>query len=261
MKKGLMKDSPLKKGPVQRMPLTLFNAVRLHIKMKQLGRSKQATLQDTKAVMLASVKDTEHEGSFNIEYTWARLRELYPNEIVPSKVQTAENIRSDWTTYTKLNDWFTMNKPMLINSGLAIDRPHTLPDGTLAELTIHPDCARRIINFDETDHPFSTQGDKGGSRNNTYGNPSLPAGSTRGIRGARHTTSIYGSTASGESMPPVYIYDTKAKQTDNFKLKPSWTKNLPKVRGQYGCPTIEEYSSSLCVFVLVVVLMNNSFSN
>ena len=43
VKKGLVKDSPLKKGPVQRMPLTLFNAARLHIKMKQLGRSKQAT--------------------------------------------------------------------------------------------------------------------------------------------------------------------------------------------------------------------------
>ena len=153
-----------------------------------------------------------------------------------------------------------MNKPMLINSGLAIDRPHTLPDGTLAELTIHPDCARRIINFDETDHPFSTQGDKGGSRNNTYGDPSLPAGSTRGIRGARHTTGIYGSTASGESMPPVYIYDTKAKQTDNFKLKAAWTRTSPKSEDDMNVQ-LQRNILVVCTFVLVVVLMNHSFSN
>mmetsp|Transcript_7811 Transcript_7811/g.9090 ORF Transcript_7811/g.9090 Transcript_7811/m.9090 type:complete len:187 (+) Transcript_7811:396-956(+) len=174
--------------------------------MSQLGRSQQATPTRIKAVMLASVKDTIHEGSFNVEYAWARLRELYPDEIVPLKIQTAENIRSGWTTYSKLDDWFTMNKPLLIASGLTIDRSCTLPDGTVAELTVHQDCARRIINFDDTDHPFSTQDDKWGSRNNTYGDPSLPAGSPRGVRGARHTTGIYGTTAAGETMPPIYIY-------------------------------------------------------
>ena len=83
-------------------------------------------------------------------------RELYPDKIVPSKIQTAESIRSDWTTFSKLNDWFEMNKPILVESGFAIVLPYTLPDGTLTKLTVHPDCARRIINFDETDHPFST---------------------------------------------------------------------------------------------------------
>ena len=39
----------------------------------------------------------------------------------------------------------------------------TLPDGTISEITMEEDEVRRIINFDETDHPFITQNEKGGS--------------------------------------------------------------------------------------------------
>ena len=72
--------------------------------MKQLSRSSQATPIEIKAAMMAAVKGTRHEDSFNIEYAWARLRELYPEEIAPSKTSTTENIRLDWTTYNKLDD-------------------------------------------------------------------------------------------------------------------------------------------------------------
>ena len=240
-------DSIQHRGVRPRVPPALLNAVRLHIKMQQLSRSKQATPMDIKGAMMASVKDTAYEGTFNIEAAWTRLRELYPEEISPSKRTTVENIRSEWTTYEKLDDWFTQNKPLLIKSGLAVDEPMVLPDGSTAELTIPQDCARRIINFDETDHPFSTQCDRGGTRTTTYGDPNLPAGSTRGIRGARHTTGVYATTAAGETMPPVYIFDTTAKNSDNFKVKEEWSKNLPTVRGKYGCPTTEEYPSNVCV--------------
>ena len=63
--------------------------------MIQLSTAGQATPIQTKAVMMASVKDTKHEGTFNVEYALSRLRELYPEEIVPSKTLTMENIRSD----------------------------------------------------------------------------------------------------------------------------------------------------------------------
>ena len=89
--------------------------------------------------------------------------------------------------------------------------------------------ARRIINFDETDHPFSTQGDNGGSRTSVYSDPNFPSGSTRGIRGVRYTTGIYESTAAGEIMPLVYIFDTSAKRTENFKVKELLVSDLPKV--------------------------------
>jgi len=247
VKKGLIQQLPLKRGRQPSVPVVLLNEKWLHIKMMQLSRSRQATPQGIKATMLASVSGTNHQGAFNIECAWARLREFYPEEILPSKIQTKENIRSDWTTYTKLNDWFTHHKPILLKSGLLIDIPCTLEDGSNAELTIHKDCAWRIINFDETYHPFSTQGDRGGSRTNVYSDPNLPSGSSRGIRGARHTTGIYGSTAAGEIMPPVYIFDTSAKNTDNFKVKELWVNNLPKLRGRYGCLTTEEYPSSVSV--------------
>ena len=49
-------------------------------------------------------------------------------------------------------------------------------------------------------------------------------------------------------MPPVYILDTKAQNTENFKVKEVWIKNIPTVRGWYGYPTTEEYPSNVCVF-------------
>ena len=58
--------------------------------------------------------------------------------------------------FNKLDDWFTANKPILLKSRLAIDKPILLPDGSTVEVTIPEDCCRRIISFDETDHPFST---------------------------------------------------------------------------------------------------------
>ena len=237
-----LKSAP-KLGAKPSLPIALLNAVRLHIKMKQLSRSSQATPIEIKAAMMASVKDTRHEGTFNVEYAWHRLRELYPEEIAPSNTSTTENIRSEWTTYTKLDDWFTVHKPILLKSGLAIDKPMVSPDGSTAEVTVPEDCARRIINFDETEHPFSTQCDRGGSRSKSYGDPNLPPGSTRGTRGARHTTGIYATSAAGE----VNIFDTKSQQIDNFKLKPKWTSGLPTVRDLYGCPTTEEYPSNVCV--------------
>ena len=77
-----------------------------------------------------------------------------------------------------------MNKPVLVESGLAIDLPHTFSVELKAKLIIHPDFVQKIINFDKTSHLFSTQGDKGGSRNNMYGYPSLYADSIRDIRAA-----------------------------------------------------------------------------
>ena len=63
----------------------------------------------------------------------------------------------------KINYWYTCNKKTVIYISLAIDKPMTLPDGTIAKITMVEDELSRIINFDETDHPFTTQHEKGGS--------------------------------------------------------------------------------------------------
>ena len=48
-------------------------------------------------------------------------------------------------------------------------------------------------------------------------------------------------------MPPVYIFDSITKNTDNFKVHDEWCDSLPSVTGHYGCPTTEEYLSSVSV--------------
>ena len=62
-----LKSAP-RLGAKPSLPIVLLNAVRLHIKMKQLSRSSQATPIEIKAAMMASVKDTRHEGTFHVEY-------------------------------------------------------------------------------------------------------------------------------------------------------------------------------------------------
>ena len=82
------------------------------------------------------------------------------------------------------------------------------------------DELRRIINFDETDHPFTTQNEKGGSRSIRWGDPNLAKGSERGTQGLRNTTGIYCANATGEAMPPIYFYNSSAVDEENFQIKP-----------------------------------------
>ena len=89
--------------------------------------------------------------------------------------------------------------------------------------------------------------ERGGSRSIRWGDPSLAKGTEKGTRGSCHTSGIYGSTAAGEVMPPVYYFDSGAANEENFQVKPSWVEGLPKVRGMYGCPTTELYESHISV--------------
>ena len=233
-------------GALPSIPLNLLNCMRLHIKVQQVSKQGQASGNKIKSNLIAAALGTEHEG-FDGDWAWRRMRELYPSEVSPSVVSQQESIRNEWTTYTKVNDWYECNKKTLIKSGLAIDTPTTLEDGTIAELTIGEEELRRIVNFDETDHPFTTENDKGGSRSVRWGDLKLGKGTERGTRGSRHTTGIYGSNAAGEAMPPVYCFDSSAANIENYQVKSTWVDGLPKVRGKYGCPTTEDYESFVSV--------------
>ena len=134
--------------------------MRFHIKVLQLSKKGQASGKLIKAKLTAAAAGTEYEGYS--DWAWRRIRELYPAEVTPSAVRQQESIPNEWTTYTKINDWYDSNKKTLVNSGLAIDAPLGLPNGIVAEITIGEEEKRRIINFDETDHSFSTVCDKGG---------------------------------------------------------------------------------------------------
>ena len=48
-----------------------------------------------------------------------------------------------------------------MDSGLSINAPLELPNGIIAEITIAEEEKRQIVNFNETDHSFSTVCKKG----------------------------------------------------------------------------------------------------
>ena len=150
-----------KVGAPEHIPTALLNTMRLHIKVLQLSKQGQASGRMVKGKLTAAAMGTPYEG-FDSDWAWRRIRELYPAEVAPSAVSQQESIRNEWTTYTKINDWYDMNRKTLVESGLAIDLPLQLENGVVAELTIGEVEKRRIVNFDETDHPFSTVCDRGG---------------------------------------------------------------------------------------------------
>jgi len=104
-----------------------------------------------------------------------------------------------------------------------------------------------IVTFDKTDHPLLNEVDASEPQAISYTNPDLPRTGGSSTRKKRHITWVYGSTASYEIIPPLYVCDSKAKKTDSQKVKANWVDGLPKVRGRYGCPTVEEYSSYVSV--------------
>ena len=121
---------------------------------------------------------------------------------------------------------------MLIDEGFAEDIPVVNSDGSLEELFI-PECKRsRCCTFDETDHPLSNEGDSGGPRSGTFIDPNLPRPGSASTRGSRHMTEVAGNTAIGECLPSLFIFDSKAMNTENYKVKPEWCKNLPSVTGR-----------------------------
>ena len=70
-----------------------------------------------------------------------------------------------------------------------------------------------------------------------YHNPSLQRGSKRGVKSSRrHVTGVYATNAAGESLPPMYIFDSGAKFEDNFQVQMQWLDGLPSVTGRFGCP-------------------------
>ena len=72
-----------------------------------------------------------------------------------------------------------------------------LPNGGISELTYSESVARRVISMDESNHPFTTEVDKGGSRSISYGCNNNGRKSRRGTRGSRHTTGVYTINAGG----------------------------------------------------------------
>jgi hypothetical protein len=105
------------------------------------------------------------------------------------------------------------------------------------------DVKRRIINMDETHHDLSITTERGGPRSTMYHNPLLQRGYKRTVKAGRHVTGVYATNAAGETLPPMYIFDSSANIESNFRVKVSWLDGLPNVEGRFGCPTRVESAS------------------
>ena len=111
----------------------------------------------------------------------------------------------------------------------------------------HPDDARFFLNTDETQHRFSNAGNKGGSTARTWTNSSFPRSGERTIESSRHTSGVYTTNLFGETLPPLYIIDSKAKNQENFKVDPRICLGLPEVIGRYGFGKQYNFSSNVAV--------------
>jgi len=103
------------------------------------------------------------------------------------------------------------------------------------------------LNTDETHHKLSTASDKGGPTTNSYACASFPRSGERITESSRHTTGVYAVNLAGEVLPPLYIYDSKAKKEENFAVDPEIVERLPKVAGRYGLLKKTEFGSFVSV--------------
>ncbi len=161
-----------------------------------------------------------------------------------------EDARAQWTTYDNLNQWFDDVKKDILATGLVEDeKVFDVENGaSVSEVRLKQDKERRLINMDETHHELSITGDKGGSCAVSYHNPAFQRGATRGVKPARHVTGAYATNATGEALPPFFIYNSSAKSEGNFRFKVDWLVGLPTVSaGRYGSPTCVESDSFYAV--------------
>ena len=108
-------------------------------------------------------------------------------------------------------------------------------DGILSEgFLFHPEDVHFFLNTDETQHKFTTAGNKGGSTITTYTNTSFPCSGKRVTESSRHTAGVYTVNLAGEVLPPLYVTDTKSQLEENFAIDSRICIGLPEVIGAYG---------------------------
>ena len=229
--------SPAKKGPPPKIPDILLEIVAAHAQVS-LCSDGEMRGREIKRLMGAAVQGTEFDGAFKIESAFRKLLREFPAQLQPANKMSVDDARAQWTTFDNLQQWFVDAKKDLIETGLVIDEEVRDANGVLvSELDFRSDeVRRRIINMDETHHDLSITGDRAGPRAVMYHNPSLQRGCKRGVKSSRHVTGVYATNAAGESMPPMYIFDSGAKFEDNFQVRLQWLDGLPVTTGRYGCP-------------------------
>ena len=246
VQQGHVGQSPSKMGPQPSIPIVLMDILAAHSEVSQVGNGGELRGRDLKRLIGAAVLGTRHENKFKVESAWKKLRTVHPEKIQATKIATAEDARLKWTTFENLQQWFDDAKLDLIVSGLVVDDQEVRTESgeLISEVDFRDDdVKRRIINMDETHHDLSITTERGGPRSTMYHNPLLQRGYKRTVKAGRHVTGVYATNAAGETLPPMYIFDSSANIESNYRVKVSWLDGLPNVEGRFGCPTRVESAS------------------
>ena len=110
---------------------------------------------------------------------------------------------------------------------------------------MHADDVHWFITLDETHHPYTTEGDKGGPRQQRMTTVSLPRAGEPVIESSSHATGVYGFTLGCEPLPPLVIFDSNAKDEKNFAVNSEWAEGLPEVYCKYGLDKQKTYGSGV----------------
>ena len=90
--------------------------------------------------------------------------------------------------------------------------------------------------MDETNHPFTTDIYKGGTRSISYGCDKIDREDRRGTRRSRLTTNVYAINSRGGVLPPFYIFDSSSQHSSNYQVQSGrcGTRSI-----SYGCDKID----------------------
>ena len=83
--------------------------------------------------------------------------------------------------------------------------------------------------MDETNHPFTTDIGKGGTRSISYGCDKIDREDRRGTRWSRLTTNVYAINSRGGVLPPFFIFDSLSQHSSNYQVQSVRCEILPKV--------------------------------
>ena len=108
---------------------------------------------------------------------------------------------------------------------------------------VHPDDVDWFVMLDETHHRYSSKGNKGGQTELRFACPSFPRVGDRVVGSVHHTTGVYAFNLRGDPLPPLYIFDTSSKNTDNYKIDSKILVGLPVVSGRYGQDKVHTFPS------------------
>ena len=250
--------SPPRRGRPAIVPNQLTYALATHSTMMQIAGEGEASAIKMKTVASALMANTNHKNKVMVDWIWRKMRLQHPELMNPVTAKNHEDRRVDWLTFKNIIDWNLRAKKFLVDIGMAEDKrgeicvyhPYLfifslvllnltcillLQDGVESEVSLfHPDDCDHFITLDETHHPLSTEGNKGGSTTRRYANASFPRSGNRVVKSEGHISGLYGYTLRGESLPPLYIISTRSECPDNYKLDTKICEGLPRVNARYG---------------------------